>query len=67
MASDWITTDNAAELSGYDRHYLRALIRNGDVKGQKFGTIWQVSKQSLLAYMKTAKESEDKRWGPKNP
>ncbi len=66
MTEDWITTKEAAQITGYHEEYLRTLIRDGKVKGQKFGPIWQVSKRSLLDYLGRAKKSLDKRHGPKN-
>jgi len=65
MAEDWITTAEATKLSSYSADYLRELIRAGKIEGRKFGIVWQVSKQSLLAYLKAAKQSGDNRWGPK--
>ena len=65
MLDDWITTTEAAELSGYHPERLRELIRDGKIEARKFGTIWQVSQSSLLAYVKAAKKAGDKRWGPK--
>ena len=65
MAETWITTEQAAELSGYHVIYLLDLLRSGKVKGRKFGPIWQVSRASLLEYVNEAKKSEDKRRGPK--
>ena len=65
MATDWITTAQAAELSGYHPERIRELVREGQVEAQKFGTLWQVSRASLLAYVKAAQKSEDKRRGPK--
>jgi excisionase family DNA binding protein len=62
---DWITTSEAAELSGYHPERIRELIRDGRVTARKFGPIWQVNRASLLAYIKAAEQSEDKRWGPK--
>jgi excisionase family DNA binding protein len=65
MATDWITTAQAAELSGYHPERIRELMREGRVEAQKFGTLWQVSRASLLAYLKASEKSEDKRRGPK--
>lgn len=62
---EWITTQEAAELSGYHPDHLRRLIRAGMVKAKKFGIVWQVNRQSLLDYMAQAAQSEDKRRGPK--
>ena len=65
MADDWITTKESAELSGYHPDHLRRLIRAGEIEARKFGIVWQVSRQSLLAYLEAANQSQDKRWGPK--
>ena len=66
MADDWITTAEAAELSGYHAEHLRELIREGKIVGQKFGIVWQVSRASLLAYVKAGAKSSDKRRGPQS-
>ncbi len=65
MADEWLTVTQASNLSGYHPYYLRELIKAGKVKAQKFGPLWQVSRQSLLAYLSLAAKSEDKRRGPK--
>jgi excisionase family DNA binding protein len=65
MTEDWITTREAVELSGYHPDHLRELIRDGKITARKFGIVWQVSKQSLLAYLDAASRSGDRRWGPK--
>jgi excisionase family DNA binding protein len=61
---DWITTNEAADLSGYHVNYIRQLIRRGAIHARKFGTIWQVSQSSLEAYVESATKSEDGRHGP---
>lgn len=65
MASDWITTEEAAQLSGYHPEYIRELIRAKKIKAQKFAVVWQVSRKSLLSYVKMAARSEDGRYQPK--
>ena len=61
---DWITTSEAAELSGYHPVTLRKLLLSGKVKGQKWGREWQVSKVSLLAYVRRVEKLGERR-GPK--
>ncbi len=61
---DWITTKQASELSGYHAEHLRELIREGKIEAQKFGEVWQVSKKSLLAYLREVEKIGEKR-GPK--
>jgi len=62
---EWLTTEQAAELSGYHVNYLRRLIRRGDLEGRKVSIVWLIRRQSLLDYMAQAEESDDKRRGPK--
>lgn len=64
MATDWITTKEAAQLSGYHSEYLRELIRAGRIKAQKWASDWQVSRKSLSAYLKE-QEAKGERRGAK--
>jgi excisionase family DNA binding protein len=64
MPTDWITTAEAAEISGYHVEYIRELIRAGRIKAQKWGREWQVSRGSLLAHIHQARKLGEKR-GPK--
>jgi hypothetical protein len=59
--TDWITTDDAVQLSGYNANYLRILIRTGKVKGEKWARSWQVSESSLRAYLKETATHGQKR------
>ena len=65
---DWITTTEAAAISGYHPYYLRELIRKGKVNAEKKGNSWWVKRQSLLEYLDSANKAkgQDKRHGPKS-
>jgi len=65
MNDEWMTVQQAAELSGYHPTYLRWLIRQGDLPARKFGPLWQVSRKGLEAFIRAAEQSGDKRRGPK--
>ena len=73
--ADWITTDEAIEIGKnqfqqeYHVEYLRQLLRNDRVKGRKFARSWQVNHASWVEYLKSNKDSDDKRRGgrPINP
>jgi excisionase family DNA binding protein len=65
VADEWITSAEAAELSGYHPEHLRRLVREGRIKARKFGNVWQIDRKSLLAYLEAAEKSDDKRRGPK--
>ncbi len=61
---EWITPQEASSLTGYHAEYIRELARRGKVKSQKYSTVWQVDKNSLLAYVKAA-EKRGAKSGPK--
>lgn len=63
--SKWITTAEAAELSGYDPEYVRRLVRTKKVRAQKFGVVWQIDRAAFLAYCQESSQSKDQRRGPK--
>ncbi|MCP4357365.1 MAG: helix-turn-helix domain-containing protein [Chloroflexi bacterium] len=60
----WITTHDAAQISGYHAEHIRRLIRSGEIEGQKFGHVWQVNRASLLEYVSRIEAHGEKR-GPK--
>ena len=62
--ADWITTGEAAKISGYTREHITRLLTAGSVKGQRFGRAWQVERVSLLAYIRKIGKLGEKR-GPK--
>ncbi|MCA9943734.1 MAG: helix-turn-helix domain-containing protein [Anaerolineales bacterium] len=64
MANEWITTHEAAQISGYHPDYVRKLLQSKKVNGQKFGPTWQVDKQDFQAYLSQMNEQGKKR-GPK--
>ena len=61
---DWITTVEASQLSGYSTVHIRKLIKGGEIRAQKWGRDWQVSRESLVAYLKRIGDKGNKR-GPK--
>ena len=50
IGTTWITTTEAAELTGYSPAYMRTLARRGRVTALKAGRDWLISRESLLAY-----------------
>jgi excisionase family DNA binding protein len=55
----------AAEYSGYNPQYFRRLMRRGDIEGIKVGQVWLVKIDSLDAYLKNIRKSDDRRYGPR--
>ena len=64
MAEEWLTTAEAARLGGFHVVHVRKLLLSGKLKGRKWNRDWQVSRASLLAYLR-AMEQRGKRRGPK--
>jgi len=62
---DWLTTQDAVELSGYHPDHIRRLIRADEIDAQKWGNTWMISRESLLRYLKQVKAKGGKR-GPKS-
>jgi hypothetical protein len=63
-SNDWISVSDAAEIAGYTEEHIRRLIRQKHVEACKYVTVWQVSRKSLLKYIRYAALLGDRR-GPK--
>lgn len=44
---DWLTTEHAAELTGYDAAHLRRLAGDGKIPALKRGKTWYVRRDAL--------------------
>lgn len=62
--ADYITTEEAAELSGYHVNYIRRLMRKGTITGRKAGLMWWVERESLRAYLAKVEAAGSQRFGP---
>ncbi len=49
--SVWITTREAAALTGYASVTLRQFVREGKLRGIKRGRDWFLDRESVLAYV----------------
>ena len=63
---DWITAEEAAELSGYHVNYIRRLMRQHKVNGRKAGLMWWVGRDSMRAYLEKVKELGPQKVTPHN-
>lgn len=57
--AEWITTQAAAELTGYDPSRFRQLAKRGGILARKWGRDWFLNKAAVLAY-----HEEMQRLGP---
>ena len=61
--SDWITTEEASQISGYSIQYVQRLLREEKIVGEKKGGAYWVNRDSLVAYIAASQRSKDKRHG----
>jgi excisionase family DNA binding protein len=53
--SEWITTKEAAKLTGYTMARFRQLAKEGAVEAKKLGRDWFLDKQSVLGWTEEMK------------
>jgi hypothetical protein len=61
---NYISICAAAEHSGYNPQYFRRLMGRGDDEGIKIGQVWLVKIDTLDAYLKTIRKSDDRCYSP---
>jgi len=52
-APEWLTIEEASELSGYDVEIIRRLIEDGAVESRREGGTWLVEKASLREFQES--------------
>jgi len=63
--TEWITTTEAAELTGYTASYLRKAISRGLLFAEKRGRDWFLSKADVLAYAEEMKRLGSAKHDPR--
>ena len=63
--NQWLTTSEAAELTGYNKSYLRRLLRKGHIEGVKRGRDWLLSRQSVLEHKRRMDALGTQKHSPK--
>ena len=64
MPENLVDIDEAHNLTGYSKGYLRILAGKGKIEADKMGNSWVINKESLLAFAQKQKRA-DGRYGPK--
>jgi excisionase family DNA binding protein len=54
--TEWITTAEAAQLTGYNARYLRQLVNEGKIRSVKRGGIFWLDRSSAAAYADRMKQ-----------
>jgi excisionase family DNA binding protein len=63
--SHWITTQEAADLSGFHPEYLRRLARQGKISAEKKGRDWRIDRDVLHAYLQTVEDLSPQKYDPR--
>jgi len=50
ITEGWVTTDEAASLTGYSISYMRQMAQSKRIEARKVGRDWLVNLSSLLAH-----------------
>ena len=62
---EWITTEEAAVLSGYDVQYIRELARAGKIGAAKKGRDWWIDRDKLKEYLQAMDALGPKKFDPR--
>ena len=54
--TDWLTTMQASELTGYHPDSFRKAVKRGRLDGQKIGRDWLFRRDDVLAYVELMQE-----------
>lgn len=61
---EYVSVDEAAEITGYKPAYLRYLLREGKIEAEKKGTMWWVELESLKEYKRQMDLLGDQKFSP---
>ena len=64
FSAEYITVRTASKISGYNQQYLRRLLRENILQAKRIGQLWLIDQDDFLKYLRHAKKSDDKRFGP---
>lgn len=62
---EWITTDEAAALSGYHPEHVRWLARGGKIGAEKKGRDWWINRDKLREYLATVEALGTRKYDPR--
>jgi len=62
--TEWITTKEAAALTGYTTAYFRQLIAGGRLKARKRGRDWFLNREEVLTYAEEMKQLGREKYNP---
>ena len=64
IGEEWLTTEDAARVSGYSQAYMRQLAQRGEVTAIKAGRDWLLERAALLEYKRRMEALGDNKHNP---
>lgn len=64
IGEEWLTTEDAARVSGYSQAYMRQLAHRGKVTALKAGRDWLLERGALLEYKRRMEVLGDNKHNP---
>jgi len=64
IGEEWLTTEDAARVSGYSQAYMRQLAQRGEVTAIKAGRDWLLERGALLEYKQRMEALGDNKHNP---
>ncbi len=61
---EWITTEEAAEVSGYHPEHVRWLARRGKIGAEKKGRDWWIDRDRFREYLTLVESLGTKKFDP---
>ena len=62
--TEWITTSEAAQLTGYTARYFRKALVGGRLRGVKRGRDWFLRREEVLAYAEEMRQLGPEKHDP---
>ena len=62
---DWLSTEEAVELSGFHPEYIRRLAKAGKIGAEKKGRDWWIDRDKLKTYLETMEDLGPKKFDPR--
>lgn len=61
---DYVSVEEASEISGYSTQYIRRLLRQDKINGTKKGYMWWIDLESLKEYKQKMDELGNDKFSP---
>jgi excisionase family DNA binding protein len=61
----WITTDEAAEQSGYTKDWISRMAKIASFKAEKKGGRWWIDREDFMQWVREQRGTQNGRYGPK--